>query len=70
MIACERAEVTGRTAGDALGVLAQSSTRWNAWAADRYASARARGHSHRRALRTLGRVESDHLALLADPHPV
>ena len=43
---------------NALGVLAQSSTRWNAWAADRYASARARGHGHRRALRTLGRAWS------------
>ena len=32
--------------------------RWNPWAADRYASARARGHSHRRALRTLGRAWS------------
>jgi transposase len=42
----------------AFGVLAQSSTRWNAWAADRYASARARGHSHQRALRTLGRAWS------------
>jgi transposase len=42
----------------AFGVLAQSSTRWNPWAADRYASARARGHSHQRALRTLGRAWS------------
>ena len=32
--------------------------RWNPWAADRYASARARGHNHRRALRTLGRAWS------------
>ena len=30
----------------------------NPWAADRYAHARARGHSHRRALRTLGRAWS------------
>jgi Transposase IS116/IS110/IS902 family len=43
---------------NAFGVLAQSSTRSNAWAADRYASARARGHSHQRALRTLGRAWS------------
>jgi transposase len=43
---------------NAVGVLAQSSTRWNVWAADRYASARARGHNHRRALRTLGRAWS------------
>jgi transposase len=42
----------------AFGVLAQSSIRWNAWAADRYASARARGHNHQRALRTLGRAWS------------
>ena len=32
--------------------------RWNPWAADRYANARARGHNHRRALRTLGRAWS------------
>jgi hypothetical protein len=31
---------------------------WNPWAADRYAHARARGHTHRRALRTLGRAVS------------
>jgi transposase len=43
---------------NAFGVLAQASTRWNAWAADRYASARARGHNHQRALRTLGRAWS------------
>ena len=42
----------------ALGTLAHSSCRWNPWAADRYAAARARGHSHRRALRTLGRAWS------------
>jgi transposase len=42
----------------AFSVLAHSSTRWNAWAADRYASARARGHGHQRALRTLGRAWS------------
>jgi transposase len=42
----------------AFGVPAQSSTRSNAWAADRYASARARGHNHQRALRTLGRAWS------------
>jgi transposase len=43
---------------NAFGVLAQSSTRSNAWAADRYANARARGHNHQRALRTLGRAWS------------
>jgi hypothetical protein len=30
--------------------------RQHPWAQDRYAAARARGHSHRRALRTLGRA--------------
>ena len=43
---------------NALGILAYSTTRWNPWAADRYAQARARGHNHRRALRTLGRAWS------------
>ncbi|MGI8712212.1 MAG: hypothetical protein ACR2NR_03325 [Solirubrobacteraceae bacterium] len=41
---------------NALAVLAHSSRMWNPWAADRYA--RARGHNHRRARRTLGRVIS------------
>jgi hypothetical protein len=43
---------------DALAVLAHNSQRWNPWAANRYAAARARGHNHRRALRTLGRAWS------------
>jgi len=43
---------------NALAVLAHSSKLWNPWAADRYAHARARGHNHRRALRTLGRAIS------------
>jgi transposase len=43
---------------NALAVLAHSSKLWNPWAADRYAHARARGHNHRRALRTLGRALS------------
>jgi len=42
----------------ALDTLAHSSCRTNPWAADRYAHARSRGHSHRRALRTLGRAWS------------
>jgi transposase len=42
----------------ALGTLALVTRRWNPWAADRYANARARGHNHRRALRTLGRAWS------------
>jgi transposase len=43
---------------NALATLAHSTRRWNPWAADRYANARARGHNHRRALRTLGRAWS------------
>jgi len=43
---------------NALGVLAHATCRWHAWAADRYAAARARGHNHPRALRTLGRAWS------------
>ena len=43
---------------NALGILAHNSRRWNAWAEDRYAQARARGHNHPRALRTLGRAWS------------
>jgi transposase len=39
-----------------LSTLAHSTRQWNLWAADRYAAARARGHNHRRALRTLGRA--------------
>jgi transposase len=43
---------------NALAVLAHSTKMWNPWAQDRYAHARARGHHHRRALRTLGRALS------------
>jgi transposase len=43
---------------NAVATLAHSSRRWNPWAADRYAAARARGHNHRRALRTLGQAWS------------
>jgi len=43
---------------NALAVLAHASKLWNPWAADRYLNARARGHNHRRALRTLGRAIS------------
>lgn len=42
----------------ALDTVAMSTGRWNPWAADRYASARGRGHNHRRALRTVGRALS------------
>jgi transposase len=41
---------------NALSTLAHSTRIWNPWAADRYDAARARGHNHRRALRTLGRA--------------
>ncbi len=43
---------------NALQTLAHTTARRNPWARDLYASARARGHSHRRALRTLGRALS------------
>ncbi len=36
--------------------LADSTRHWHPWAQDRYATARARGHEHPRALRTLGRA--------------
>lgn len=42
--------------GNALATLAHNSRRSNPWAADLYAQARARGHSHPRALRPLGRA--------------
>jgi transposase len=40
----------------ALTTLADSTRHWHPWAADRYNSARARGHDHPRAIRTLGRA--------------
>jgi transposase len=43
---------------NALATLAHATRQWHPWAADRYAAARARGHNHRRALRTLGRAWS------------
>ena len=43
---------------NAFSTLAHSTRMWNPWAAARYAAARARGHNHRRALRTLGRAWS------------
>ena len=36
--------------------LADSTRHWHPWAGDRYAAARARGHDHPRALRTVGRA--------------
>jgi transposase len=38
--------------------LADSTRHWHPWAQDRYATARARGHDHPRALRTIGRAWS------------
>lgn len=40
----------------ALGTLADSTRHWHPWAQDRYADAKARGHDHPRAIRTLGRA--------------
>jgi transposase len=59
----KRKHATFRWAGNkrlrnALATLAHSTRMWSPWAADRYAHARARGHHHRRALRTLGRAWS------------
>jgi transposase len=41
---------------DATSTLADATRHWHRWAADRYASARGRGHNHPRAIRTLGRA--------------
>jgi transposase len=41
---------------DATGTLADSTRHWHPWAQDHYARARARGHDHARAIRTLGRA--------------
>jgi len=43
---------------DAFCALADSTRHWHPWAQDRYAAARARGHDHPRAIRTLGRAWS------------
>jgi transposase len=40
----------------AFGVLSDTTRHWHPWAQDRYADARARGHDHPRAIRTLGRA--------------
>ena len=42
----------------AFHTLANSTRHWHPWAADHYARARARGHDHQRAIRTLGRAWS------------
>jgi transposase len=43
---------------DAFHTLADSTRHWHPWAQDLYAQARARGHDHPRALRTVGRAWS------------
>jgi transposase len=40
----------------ATSTLADATRHWHPWAQDRYAAARARGHDHPRAIRTLGRA--------------
>lgn len=40
----------------AVATLADATPHWHPWAADRYATARARGQDHQRAIRTLGRA--------------
>ena len=40
----------------AIATLADATRHWHPWAADRYATARARGQDHQRAIRTLGRA--------------
>jgi transposase len=39
-----------------IATLADATRHWHPWAADRYATARARGQDHQRAIRTLGRA--------------
>lgn len=39
-----------------VATLADATRHWHPWAADRYATARARGQDHQRAIRTLGRA--------------
>jgi len=41
---------------NATSTLADATRHWHPWAQDRYAAARARGHDHPRAIRTLGRA--------------
>jgi transposase len=41
---------------DATSTLADATRHWHPWAQDRYATARARGQDHPRAIRTLGRA--------------
>ena len=53
--ACFRWGCNKRLRG-AFCTLADTTRHWHPWAADRYAAARARGHDHPRALRTVGRA--------------
>ena len=54
---------------NALGILAHGTRRWNPWAADRYAKPENADTTTARC-DSRSCVEPDHLALLADPHPV
>jgi hypothetical protein len=40
----------------AISTFADATRHWHPWAADRYATARARGHDHQRAIRALERA--------------
>jgi transposase len=53
--ACFRWGCNKRLRG-AFCTLSDSTRHWHPWAQDRYAAARARGHDHPRAMRTLGRA--------------
>ena len=56
---------------NAIGVLAHATRLWNPWAADRYHQRPpARPRPPPRATHPRPRLESDHLALLARPHPL
>ena len=53
--ACFRWACNKRLRG-AFCTLSDTTRHWHPWAADRYAEARASGHDHQRAIRTLGRA--------------
>ncbi len=54
---------------DATSTLADATRHWHPWGQDRYATARARGHDHPRAIRTLGRARRRHLRPRPPPRP-
>ena len=55
LVACFRRGCDRRLRA-AIATLADATRHWHPWAADRYATARARGQDHQRAIRTLGRA--------------